>query len=102
MHKIKKVPMAAAQTYSVEEVEGRPKWFKYVTTIEFHPKKAVKLSCSCSDFKYRAEYALHKYGAADLRYSNGEPPLVRNPGAKPMCCKHLIALYSKLVEKNLV
>lgn len=84
-----------AKTRSIEMKQGRPYLGKYVTHIDFLNKKDVKVSCSCPDFWARWEYALHKRGAADIVYSNGEPPVVRNPRMYPGCCKHLIALTNR-------
>ena len=46
----------------------------------------VKLSCDCSNFLYTWEYALFKKGAADIIYSNGEPPDTTNPKRIPGIC----------------
>lgn len=102
LNKLTKLPTALSTTYSVEIQNGRPKQFKYVTLIEFLPKKHVKLSCSCGDFTFRWEYALWKKGAADLRHSNGEPPIDRNPALRPACCKHCLALYRQLVDTKMI
>ena len=61
------------------------------------PRKAgtrLKFRCDCEFYLYNSEVALHKYGAADIYYSNGEPPLVTNPGMTPLVCKHGIVLLS--------
>jgi hypothetical protein len=102
MHRVKKIPVAACESYSVEVRNRKPQTFKYITSIEFYPKKAVKVSCSCADFMYRFEYALWKAGAADLKYSNGEPPTTTNPPQIAAICKHTVKLYSTLVAKKLV
>lgn len=46
----------------------------------------VKVSCDCDFFKYRCEYALSKHGAANIRYSNGEPAYTTNPDNYPLLC----------------
>jgi hypothetical protein len=97
-----KHPTAVAITFSVETENGKPKLFKYATSIEFMPKMYVKVSCSCPDFLYRWEYALWKNGAADIIHSNGEPPIDSNPNNVPGCCKHLLATYSYLVNNGIV
>lgn len=102
MHKVAKVPVAAATTYSLEVDGGKPTWFQYVTAIQFLPKRYVKVTCSCPDFCFRWEYALHKQGAADIKFCNGEPPGVRNPGLIPGQCKHLVALYTELVNREII
>lgn len=56
----------------------------------------VKVSCSCEFFMYNSEYALHKWGAANIRYSNGEPATFTNSDNFPILCKHLYALGYKV------
>ena len=66
---------------------------KYVSSITFMDKQLnVKVSCSCPDFMYRQEWILSEYGAADIVYGNGEPPLMTRQDDKPSICKHLVAL----------
>jgi hypothetical protein len=66
---------------------------KYVSSITFLDKQLnVKVSCSCRDFLYRHEFILAQYGAADIIYGNGEPPLVTRQDNKPSMCKHLVGL----------
>ena len=52
----------------------------------------LKVSCDCGSFKFMWEYALSRYGAADIVFSNGEPPRVTNPKLSPGICKHLVRL----------
>jgi hypothetical protein len=52
----------------------------------------VKVSCSCDFFKYYCEYSLNKWGAANIRHSNGEPASFTNPTNYPLMCKHLFVL----------
>jgi hypothetical protein len=75
---------------------------KYSTCIEVDAQKKVHLSCSCDDFTFRWEHALQEVGSADIRYSNGEKPGLRNPGHVKGCCKHIVALWSFAQEKGLV
>jgi hypothetical protein len=102
VHKHTGIPMCVSNTYSPENTKNGPKYFKYVTKIEFLPKGYVKLGCSCGDFKFRAEYVLHRYGAADIMYSNGEPPKETNPSMIPMACKHCVALFHTMLAKKLI
>jgi hypothetical protein len=77
---------------------GDPK--KYVTVITFLDNKLhVLVSCSCADFTYRWETALHSKGAADIEYSNGDSPDTTNPTQRGACCKHLIKLYERIRPK---
>ena len=43
--------------------------------------------------------ALHKKGAADIEYSNGQMPDITNPGLHVQQCKHLCALYFRIRNK---
>ncbi len=70
---------------------------KYITAITFLDKRLhVLLSCSCPDFLYRQEVALHKKKAAEIEYSNGELPNVTNPLMIPYMCKHCVSVYNKI------
>ncbi len=72
----------------------------YVSTILFKDKKLnVKVACSCADNLYRWEYSNARKKAADIYYSNGEPPVSTNPRLIPGMCKHLCALYMKIAHK---
>lgn len=57
-----------------------------------YTSKSVHFQCDCEAFMYWCEVALNKYGAAAIKFSNGEPPDTRNPQKLPMICKHLIEL----------
>lgn len=73
---------------------------KYVSVITFLDRKLnVQVSCSCADFLYRWEVALHNKGAAEIEYSNGAFPTMTNPAGKHATCKHLISLYNKIKAK---
>lgn len=94
---------AACRSYSTHHVgpDGRRvrnhNRERHTTVVLFLDKKLhVNLSCSCSDFTYRWETALHHHGAADIEYSTGEMPNSTNPFLAPQCCKHLIALYERI------
>lgn len=70
---------------------------RYVTVIVFlDPRLHVVVSCSCADFKYRWEVSLNHAQAAEIEYSNGELPKIRNPGMKKWMCKHLLKLYETI------
>lgn len=59
-------------------------------------KMYVKVSCDCAFHTFNCEYALHKQGAADIKYSNGEPPKMKNTSLVPMTCIHTIALLNEV------
>ena len=99
-------PYAAAQTYSTMVVNVHRKVVpaqdrnKYVSKITYLDKKLnVKLMCTCPDFMFTWEVALAKAKAADIMFSNGEPPDERNPGYVAGCCKHIIALRGTIKKK---
>lgn len=98
---------AVAKTYTPQEYNMQKRLVsardqnKYVSSIKFIDKKLhVKMSCSCPDFCFRWEYALHARGAADITYSNGEPPTDTNGEERPGACKHLIALRALVLGKH--
>lgn len=63
-------------------------------------QKRVLVSCDCEFFMFYSEYALTTWGAARIKYSNGEPAVVRNPGNLPLVCKHLIKVLRAIKEHN--
>jgi hypothetical protein len=70
---------------------------RYVTVIVFlDPRLHVVVSCSCADFKFRWEVSLNHAQAAEIEYSNGELPKIRNPTMKKWMCKHLLKLYETI------
>lgn len=99
----------AAQSYSTHRFDPTiKKWkpvtskTKYVTVVTFLNRKLqCKVSCSCGDFTYRAEVALHRKGAADIEYSNGAPPIITNPRLRAFGCKHLVKLYETKIKPQL-
>jgi hypothetical protein len=61
----------------------------------------LKFSCSCPKFKFWNERALNFHGLADIRYSNGDDPDIKNPNFENIpdgvqLCKHLVALIQYL------
>jgi len=93
----------AAKTQSVRErlpngniirITGKP---VYLTVIVLLNKRGhVQCSCSCGDFKFRWEVALERKDAAEIEYSNGQPPVINNPQMVPSACKHLVKLYQTI------
>ena len=75
---------------------------KYRCTVEgVNPgerlsKGNVKVSCECPDYWATWEVALKRQGAADIHFSNGDRPLVKNPSMVPGCCKHLYRLLHNI------
>lgn len=106
IHDKKGRPLAACQSYSTHDVlpngyviRKRTKT-KYVTTILLLDRKYhCKVSCSCPDFMFSYETLLYEKGSADLEYSNGESPDIRNPLHRPGGCKHIVALYERIRSK---
>lgn len=109
-------PVIRAETWTLEDKMGNPRVpkKKYRTWVEClskdkktgkHQKISqgfVKVSCSCDYFwAYGCEVVLHKHGAADIRYSNGKDPVVRNPQEHEWCCKHLLVLFDLISQRGL-
>ena len=57
------------------------------------------VSCDCEYFMFNCEYALTQYGASEIKYSNGQPAVKRNPKNVPRVCKHL---YKILSNRNII
>ncbi len=96
----------AAASYSTHRIDSAGRAYvnqqpsKYVTVFEFLDTQLhVNISCSCEDNTYRWEWALWNRGAAEIEYSNGDAPDIRNPTYKAACCKHAYALYQKIKPK---
>lgn len=62
--------------------------------------RKCKVSCSCSDFMYVDEVALFKKANADIYFSNGELPVIKNPKMVPQLCKHLVYLLEHVRRKG--
>lgn len=97
----------AAQTYSTHVwspatyswVRSRDR-SKYISVVVFVDNSLhCKVSCSCPDFTFRSEVALAEQGAADIEYSNGQPPTSTNPNMVPQTCKHIVRLYLSIKDK---
>lgn len=72
----------------------------YVTMFTFLNKKLQCIaSCSCGDNTFRFEVSNSYKGAAEIEFSNGEPPLTTNPTFKVGMCKHMTSLYKKIQPK---
>ena len=98
-----RLPKVIAVAYSPVTPEGKAKrqisMHKCsVTAVDQKKgfKGYVKVLCDCEYQTYYNEVALHKHGASDIVYSNGEPPVDRNPSYKPNLCKHLYALCKRI------
>lgn len=69
--------------------------------IPLSQQKHVLVSCSCDWFWSHCEYALHHWGSAVIKFSNGEPASVTNPSNQPLLCKHLVSLVKTIVEEGM-
>lgn len=63
-------------------------------------QRHVLVSCSCSNFMYYWEFALHHWGSAVIKYSNGQPAVQTNPSNHPGMCKHLVALGKIIIQRG--
>lgn len=68
---------------------------------KFNKQDRIKVSCACEFHCFYSEYALWTWGAANIRYSNGQPANVRNPSNMPIVCKHMMAVLNGIVQHNL-
>jgi hypothetical protein len=59
-----------------------------------------KVSCSCLDFLFTDEVSLFKRANSDVRFSNGELPVIKNPRMIPQVCKHLVHLTHVVRNKG--
>lgn len=64
-------------------------------------KQKVLIFCSCEFHTYYSEFALTKWGSSQIKYSNGEPAHVTNPGNIPLACKHVVALTKLIMEQKI-
>jgi hypothetical protein len=60
----------------------------------------VKVSCDCGFFWSHCEVALNKKGAADIKFSNGKPPVEKNPAMIPLVCKHLVHALTRVFNRR--
>ena len=61
----------------------------------------IKVACNCGNYLFCAEVALSYHNAADIIYSDGSYPIIKNPSLKPQVCKHLLKDLLFLVQKGL-
>lgn len=96
----------ACKSYSTHKVDANGKLVRtvspnqHVTVITFIDAKLhVYAACSCEDNTFRWEWANANKGAAEIEYSNGEPPTTTNPKLRASLCKHMIALVRRVAPK---
>ena len=58
----------------------------------------VECGCQCDRFKFKWEYALHQYGAAQITHSNGAAAKITNPRNYPGTCKHIIRAIQAVMK----
>lgn len=104
-------PLVACSSWSPHDpktgmrISNPPKYITTVVGLEGAHKKVgaqyVEVSCQCPDFWAVWEYALNKKGAAQIKFSNGEKPVEKNPSMIPGCCKHVIALGNHIISHGM-
>lgn len=73
-----------------------------VYNVSFSKAKGLKFFCDCEFWTFDCEYSMAtRYGATDIRYSNGEFPIQKNPSLEPVACKHCYVLMSLVKQKGL-
>lgn len=93
-----------SQIYTAKDHAGKIKadpetHFQFIRQLERGKKlfnSKCKVSCSCFDFLFVDEVALFKKANADIFFSNGEDPVIKNPKMKPQFCKHLVKLVMEI------
>ncbi len=70
------------------------------TVSKLSAQKRVRISCDCEDFCYTWEYSLMTWGAANIKYSNGEPAVMKNPGNVAGACKHLCKVMQTILDRH--
>jgi len=55
-------------------------------------------SCGCPWHMYVCEYSLAKQSSSDIIYSNGQPPVIKNPHMIGWCCKHVVLAIQKSIK----
>ena len=60
----------------------------------------IVINCSCRRLRFQWEYANAKVGLSFIYYSNGQPPVIKNPGNIWSTCKHSLRLASYLLRKR--
>lgn len=89
-----------------DEAKRKSEIDKHIVTVEaVNPgerlsKGNIKVSCECGDYWSTWEVALKRAGAADIHYSNGEKPVVKNPSMRPGVCKHLYRMLESILTFN--
>jgi len=58
----------------------------------------VWVSCTCPYHKFYVEFALAKHKSSSILYSNGKPPVIKNPRYSPFICKHTILAVQTAVK----
>lgn len=66
---------------------------RYLTWVCINEDTDAIVSCACPFFLYNLEVALVRNDAGVMLYSNGDPPVVRNPMEQPYLCKHLFRVW---------
>lgn len=81
------------------QVRPHKHWFEKREDVPFYKAKKVKFNCDCEFYKFHCEYANNHHDAADIRFCNGEYPIITNPRLQPRMCKHGFILL-KYLKKN--
>ena len=93
LKRILKNKLPALQAVVQSRVDNNTYTCQVVTMNE---EGSIKVSCNCDFFKYYCEYALSKWEAANIRFSNGKPAKVTNPSNYPLVCSHIFHILKKM------
>lgn len=75
-------------------------WVKDLNGVDVMTSQRVWVSCDCDRFQFTWEYALAKKGASSIRFSNGEPPVEKNPRLHAAGCKHVYRVLAHLANQK--
>lgn len=81
-------PLGQADLFAVTSGKGN-----YLAWVFVNERGDCKVSCACGSFVYYLEAALASKGASVVLYSNGAPPVEKNPLHRAYLCKHLYKIW---------
>ncbi len=81
-------PLGQADLFAVTSGKGN-----YLAWVFIDERGDCKVSCACGSFVYFLETVLASKGASVVLYSNGAPPVEKNPLQRAYLCKHLYKIW---------
>ena len=62
---------------------------------------SLRVTCTCANLVTQWEVSLALHNAADIIYSDGSYPIIKNPNLRPGCCKHIFKVLMFMILKGL-